>query len=286
MNANASSQLTALEAPVGLAQQRRSHPVGIVVELLERVALGADEAVAEHVLLVAPDRGDAVAIERQLEPAGGLAQRARAKGGAVAVRERRHQAVRLLFAAVRCANSFHRPHARPVSAPQRERVGDWLIIAGAVALFGSLFLTWSHQFSPAFLAQWGASAQLQGLPHDPTAWQVYSTADVLLALLAVALVVTALAGSRAVRVGVIVACGFAVAFTLRALAAPPTNGANIFDPTSPLGGLRAERADGGRRRSRLPWSASGSPSPACSCRSRLTERPGSAGAASILERCP
>ena len=225
-----------LEAPVGLAQQRRSHPVGVVVELLERVALGTDEAVAEHVLLVAPDRGDAVAIERQLEPAGGFTQRARAKGGAVAVRERRHQAVRLLFAAVRCANSFHRPHARPVSAPQRERVGDWLIIAGAVALFGSLFLTWSHQFSPAFLAQWGTSAQLQGLPHDPTAWQVYSTADVLLALLAVALVVTALAGSRAVRLGVIVACGFAVAFTLRALTAPPTNGANIFDPTSPSAG--------------------------------------------------
>ncbi len=123
-----------------------------------------------------------------------------------------------------------------MSAPQRERVGDWLIIAGAVALFGSLFLTWSHQFSPAFLAQWGSSAQLQGLPHDPTAWQVYSTADVLLALLAVALVVTALAGSRAVRVGVIVACGFAVAFTLRALTAPPTNGANIFDPTSPSAG--------------------------------------------------
>jgi hypothetical protein len=123
-----------------------------------------------------------------------------------------------------------------VSAPQRERVGDWLIIAGAVVLFGSLFLTWSHQFSPVFLAQWGSSAQLQGLPHDPTAWQVYSTADVLFALLAVALVVTALAGSRVVRVGVIVACWFAVAFTLRALTAPPTNGANIFDPTSPSAG--------------------------------------------------
>jgi hypothetical protein len=123
-----------------------------------------------------------------------------------------------------------------VSARRRERVGDWLILAGAVALFGSLFLTWSHQFSPAFLAQWGSSAQLQGLPHDPTAWQVYSTTDVLFALLAVALIVAALAGGRAVRVGVIVACGIAVAFTLRALTAPPTNGANIFGPASPAAG--------------------------------------------------
>ena len=111
-----------------------------------------------------------------------------------------------------------------------------MIVAGAVALLGSLFVTWSHQFSPTFLAQWGSSAQLQGLPHDPTAWQVYSAADVLLALLAVALFVTALAGSRAFRLGVIVACGIAVAFTLRALTAPPTNGANIFDPVSPSTG--------------------------------------------------
>ncbi len=119
-----------------------------------------------------------------------------------------------------------------MSAPQRERIGDWLIIAGAVALFGSLFLAWSHQFSPSFLSQWGTSGQLQGLPHDPTAWQVYSATDVLLALLAVALVIAALAGGRAVRVGVIVACGLAAAFILRALAAPPTNGANIFDPAA------------------------------------------------------
>jgi hypothetical protein len=120
-----------------------------------------------------------------------------------------------------------------VSAPQRERVGDWLIIAGAVALFGSLFLTWSHQFSRTFLVQWGSSAQLEGLPHDPTAWQAYSAVDVLLALLAVALVITALVGGRAVRAVVVVACGIAAAFTLRALTAPPTNGANIFDPAAP-----------------------------------------------------
>ena len=102
---------------------------------------------------------------------------------------------------------------------------------GAVALLFSEFLTWSHQFSPAFVAQWGSSFQLQGVPHNPTAWQVYSVADVLLALLAVALILIALVGGRSVRIGALVAVAIALAFTLHALSAPPTNGANIFDPS-------------------------------------------------------
>jgi hypothetical protein len=118
-----------------------------------------------------------------------------------------------------------------VSPDQRERVADWLILVGAAALFASLFLSWSHQFSPAFLAQWGSSSQLSGVPHDPTAWQVYSAVDVILALLAVALVIVALVGRPAVRVGALVVCGLAVAFTLRALDTPPTLGANILDPS-------------------------------------------------------
>ena len=76
---------------------------------------------------------------------------------------------------------------------------------GAGALFVSLFLTWSHQFSPGFLAQYGSSDQLIGVPHDPTAWQVYSAADVVLTLLAAALVAVALAGSRAARIAALVA---------------------------------------------------------------------------------
>jgi hypothetical protein len=117
-----------------------------------------------------------------------------------------------------------------VTASRRERLGDLLILVGAAALFGSLFLTWSHQFSPSFLAQSGASDALRGVPRDPTAWQVYSTADVLLALLAGALVLIALIGGRGARAGAMIACGVAVAFTLRALNTPPTNGANIFNP--------------------------------------------------------
>ena len=72
-----------------------------------------------------------------------------------------------------------------------------MVIVGSVGLAASLFLAWSHQFSRAFLAEWGSSAQLQGIPHDPTAWQVYSTADVVLAVLAAALV----AGRAARRAG-------------------------------------------------------------------------------------
>jgi hypothetical protein len=118
-----------------------------------------------------------------------------------------------------------------MSTDRRELVADWLVILGAVGLFVSLFLPWSHQFSAAFLAEWGASDQLRGIPHDPTAWQVYSSTDVLLALLAVALVAVALKGSRRVRVGATAAAAFGLAFTLHALSTPPTNGANIFDPS-------------------------------------------------------
>jgi hypothetical protein len=118
-----------------------------------------------------------------------------------------------------------------MSNDRRELVADWLVIVGAIGLFISLFLPWSHQFSAAFLAEWGASDLLRGVPHDPTAWQVYSSTDVLLALLAIALVVVALKGSRRVRAGAAAAAAVGLAFTLRALSTPPTNGANIFDPS-------------------------------------------------------
>jgi len=119
-----------------------------------------------------------------------------------------------------------------VRREQREVVADWLVIVGAIALLASLFLTWSHQFSPAFLAEWGSSAQLQGVPHDPTAWQVYSTADVVLAVLAVALVLVALRGGPRVRFVALLAAAGALAFTIRALGVPPTNGTTIFDPST------------------------------------------------------
>jgi hypothetical protein len=117
-----------------------------------------------------------------------------------------------------------------VNKEQREVIADWLVMFGAVALFVSLFLTWSHQFSPSFLARWGGSPQLQGVPHDPSAWQVYSAADVVLASLALLLVVVALIGTRPARIVALVAAAIGLAFTIHALSVPPTNAANIFDP--------------------------------------------------------
>jgi hypothetical protein len=113
---------------------------------------------------------------------------------------------------------------------RRELVADWLIMVGGAALLVSLFLTWSHQFSPHFLAVFGANGELQGVPHDPTAWQLYSSADVLLAGLAVALVLVALRGNRLARLVVLGAAAIGLAFTLHALSTPPTNGANIVSP--------------------------------------------------------
>jgi hypothetical protein len=118
-----------------------------------------------------------------------------------------------------------------VSKENRERLSGWLVVVGAVVLFGSLFLTWSHQFSPGFLSTFGSSELLDGVPHDPTAWQVYATADIVLALLAVALVATALFGPRSWCFVAAAAALIALAFTLHALAVPPTNGANIFNPS-------------------------------------------------------
>lgn len=117
-----------------------------------------------------------------------------------------------------------------MSKESREVVADWLIVIGAVVLFVSLFLPWSHQFSKAFLDEFGASALLQGVPHDPTAWQVYSTVDVVLALLAGGLVVVAMLGGRGARLTAVIGVAIAAAFTVHAVGHAPTNGANIFDP--------------------------------------------------------
>ena len=100
-----------------------------------------------------------------------------------------------------------------------------------MALLASLFLPWSHQLSGAVRAQYGASAALQGVPANPTAWQVYSAVDVILALLAAAVLTAALRGGRAARLTLMAALAIAAAFTLHALSVPPTNGATLFDPS-------------------------------------------------------
>ncbi len=114
----------------------------------------------------------------------------------------------------------------------REAISDWLMVLAAPILLGSLFMTWSHQFSRSFLARYGSSPALQGVAHDPTAWQLYSVVDVLLAVLAAALVGVSLRGSRTARVAVLLGLAVALTFTVHALSVPPTNGADVFSAAS------------------------------------------------------
>jgi hypothetical protein len=118
-----------------------------------------------------------------------------------------------------------------VSRAKRETAADWLMLLAAPILVGSLFLVWSHQFSVAVQSQYGATAALQTVPRNPTGWQIYSSADVLLALLAAGLLGAALRGGGAARLVMVLGVGVGLAFTLHALAVPPTDGANLFDPT-------------------------------------------------------
>jgi hypothetical protein len=118
-------------------------------------------------------------------------------------------------------------------SPGAQAVADWLTLAGAVGLFAALFLTWSHQLPRGVLAAAGGSPALRGVPRDPTAWQVYSIADVLLALLAAGLLAAALVGgSWRIRAGLLAAAGLALAFTLHAVSVPPTNGVLLINPAS------------------------------------------------------
>lgn len=113
----------------------------------------------------------------------------------------------------------------------RETISDWLMAISGPLLLGSLFLVWSHQLSTGLRARYGATSALAGVPTDPTAWQVYSGADVLLALVAVGLMVVALWGGRAGRIALALALAVALAFVVHAMAVPPTNGALLYDPT-------------------------------------------------------
>jgi hypothetical protein len=124
-----------------------------------------------------------------------------------------------------------------VSAQRRERLADWLMLLGAVLLFASLFLPWSHQFSAGFASQLRGSGLLAAVPSDPTAWRLYGAADVLLALLAAALVGAALRGGWRARLAITALAALALAFTVHAVERPPTNGTNLPQLTA-LAGVR------------------------------------------------
>ena len=107
-----------------------------------------------------------------------------------------------------------------------------MMLAAAPLLVISLFLAWSHQFSSAVLARYGSSSALRGVARSPDAWQVYSAVDVILAVLALALIAAGLRGGRTARWVVAGAMAVALVFTVHALSAPPTNGAVLFDSTA------------------------------------------------------
>jgi hypothetical protein len=62
-----------------------------------------------------------------------------------------------------------------VTKDDRSVIADWLVLFSAIVLFVSLFLSWSS-LSPAYLAIADRLRTLQTIPHNPTAWQVYSAA--------------------------------------------------------------------------------------------------------------
>jgi hypothetical protein len=132
-----------------------------------------------------------------------------------------------------------------VSKPVRETISDWLMAISGPLLLGSLFLAWSHQLSTGLRTRYGATSALAGVPVDPTAWQVYSGADVLLAVVAVGLMVVALWGGRARRIALALALAASLAFVIHAMAAPPTNGALLFDPTLTPPGYSANAVSSG-----------------------------------------
>jgi hypothetical protein len=125
-------------------------------------------------------------------------------------------------------------------------LADWLILIGGLGLFVALFLTWSHQLPPHVLALLGGSPVIRGVPAHPTAWQVYSVADVILGLLALSLVAVALRGrSRWSRVTALLAVGLGLAFTAHADSIAPTNGLLFINPENPPAYLLHEATPGG-----------------------------------------
>lgn len=125
-----------------------------------------------------------------------------------------------------------------MSRRARELTADWLLVLAAAALLVSLFLPWSHQYPAAQEHRPGLAVALAGIPRDASAWQLYTVADVLLALLAGAVLTAALIGGGRLRAWLLVPVAGAIAFCAHALAVPPTNGADLIVP----GALRYLRA--------------------------------------------
>lgn len=111
-------------------------------------------------------------------------------------------------------------------ARARPGIGEALTGLGGVALLLSLFLPWSRQLTPQLAAAVGHAPALLGVVANPTAWQVYTSADVVLALLAAALMALGArpAAGPALRWSATAAAVLAMAFVAHALVVAPTRG--------------------------------------------------------------
>jgi hypothetical protein len=119
-----------------------------------------------------------------------------------------------------------------VSRRAAKLTADWLVVVGAAGLLASLFLTWSHQYPRGLRALPGMPLALAGVPRNATGWQVYSAADVLLAVLAAGLAVVVAVGFGRSRWPAAAGILIALAFTFHALSVPPTNGLDVVLPTA------------------------------------------------------
>ena len=99
-----------LELSVRRFSQRRAQPVGIVMHVANRHALGADEAAREHVLFVAAHRDDAVALDLKRKPATRLAKRAAAEDRAAPTRHALASARFSLGSISRCLDARASPN--------------------------------------------------------------------------------------------------------------------------------------------------------------------------------
>ena len=100
--------------------QRRGEAVGVLVQLLQPVSLGTDEAGAEDVIAVAADRGHPLAVEGDLEAAGGFAEGTGPVDDALG-----HYEHRIIRTACMSAQGLTRPapSAARSRAPARRRAG-------------------------------------------------------------------------------------------------------------------------------------------------------------------
>jgi hypothetical protein len=119
-----------------------------------------------------------------------------------------------------------------------------LTLLGGALLFVSLFLTWSHQLGRAELSRFGGAA-LYGVARDPTAFQVYAIAGVVLALLAVGVAAAGLWGQRPVRALALLGALLGLAFVIRADVSAPTNGVLLVARMGPSAGYFRDPATAG-----------------------------------------